>query len=94
MKKSEWHTSYVQRSFFLNDYAKEMRLTDMPAKMLDDYTVTLRDFTRLKRRYGRRLFLSLIHISATAGNRFGVRSAWHLAGYADRQPLLRQLRTL
>lgn len=56
MKKIEWHTSYVQRSFFLNDYAKEMRLTDMPAKMLDDYTVTLRDFTRLKRRYGRRLF--------------------------------------
>ena len=37
---------------------------------------------------------SHIWYPATAGNRFGVRPAWHLAGYADRQPLLRQLRTL
>lgn len=55
MKKVDWHINYVQRCFYLNDYAKEMRLTHMPEKILDDYQGTLHEFIRLKKKYGFKL---------------------------------------
>lgn len=55
MQKVEWRNSYIQRTFFLSDYAKEMRLTDMPEKMLADYDGTLREYESVKKRHGRRL---------------------------------------
>lgn len=55
MKRVDWHTNYVQRCFYLNEYAKEMRLTHMPDKMLDDYQGTLDDFIRIKKRYGKKI---------------------------------------
>ncbi len=55
MQKVEWKRSYIQRTFYLNDYAKEMRLTGMAEKHLDDHMETVEDFKRIKHKYGGRL---------------------------------------
>lgn len=57
MQKVEWRTSYIQRTFFLADYAKEMRLTEMPDKMLADYDGTLREYETIKRHHGRHMVI-------------------------------------
>ncbi len=55
LQKVEWRRSYIQRTFYLNDYAKEMRLTGMSDKYLSDNMETVEDFKRIKRKFGPRL---------------------------------------
>ncbi len=55
IQRLDWRRSYIQRTFFLNDYAKEMRLTNMADKYLADNMDTVEDFKRIKRKYGPRL---------------------------------------
>ncbi len=55
MQKVEWRRSYIQRTFYLSDYAKEMRLTSMADKYLADNRETVTDFARIKRRFGKKL---------------------------------------
>ncbi len=55
MQKVEWRRSYIQRTFYLNEYAKEMRLTNMADKYLADNMETVGDFKRIKRKYGGKL---------------------------------------
>ncbi len=57
MQKVEWRRSYIQRTFYLNEYAKEMRLTDMSDKYLADNMETVADFRRIKRKYGGKLVM-------------------------------------
>ncbi len=52
IQKVEWRRSYIQRAFYLQDYAKELRLTSMPEKLLANHRETVADFKRIKRRYG------------------------------------------
>ncbi len=54
MQSVEWRRGYIERCFYLADYAKEMRLTAMPDKLLADHRETVRDFKRIKRKYGLR----------------------------------------
>ncbi len=54
VQKIEWRRSYIQRAFYLSDYAKEMRLSGMPEKLLADHRRTVDDFKRIKRKYGLR----------------------------------------
>lgn len=46
---------YVRRTFYLNEYAKEMRLGGMYLRMLDELKYAYRDFRLLMRKYGLRL---------------------------------------
>ncbi len=55
MQRVDWRRSYIQRTFFLNDYAKEMRLTGMSDKYLADNMATVDDFKQIKRKYGSKL---------------------------------------
>lgn len=63
--KIVWHGDYIKRCFYLSDFAKEMRLTNMKDKMLLDFQQNHRDFAKLKRKYGLRVALLeyLIQIS-------------------------------
>ncbi len=50
---------YVQRVFYLNEFAKEMRLTNMPSLMKAHYRQALDDYTAVYKKYGKKLaFLS------------------------------------
>jgi len=49
--------AYVQRTFYLNEYAKEMRLGGMHKLMYEKYTETLKDYVKLFKEYGVRLVL-------------------------------------
>ncbi len=55
IQKVDWRRSYIQRTFYLNDYAKEMRLTGMADKYLSDNMETVQDFRRIKRKFGPKL---------------------------------------
>ncbi|MBQ8287278.1 MAG: ABC transporter ATP-binding protein [Clostridia bacterium] len=44
--------AYVQRSFYLGEYAKEMRLTAMPKLMIGYYKEALKDHIALQKKYG------------------------------------------
>lgn len=44
--------AYVQRSFYLGEYAKEMRLTAMPKLMIGYYAETLKEHVALQKKYG------------------------------------------
>ena len=63
--KIAWHGDYIKRCFYLSDFAKEMRLTNMKDKMLSDFNQNHKDFAKLKKKYGLRVaFLEyLIQIS-------------------------------
>ncbi len=53
----EWRRSYIQRAFYLTDYAKEMRLSDMSDKLLADHMETVTDYKRIKCKYARKLVI-------------------------------------
>ena len=63
--KIAWHGDYIKRCFYLTDFAKEMRLTDMKGKMLSDFKQNHKDFAKLKKKYGLRIAILeyLIQIS-------------------------------
>ncbi len=52
IQKLAWRANYIQRGFYLQDYAKEMRLTDMSGKLLTDLDETTVAVERIKRKYG------------------------------------------
>ncbi len=52
IQKLAWKANYIQRGFYLQDYAKEMRLTGMSDKLLSDLDETTVEVERIKRRYG------------------------------------------
>ena len=54
IQKLAWKANYIQRGFYLQDYAKEMRLTGMSDKLLHDLDETTVEIERIKRRYGLR----------------------------------------
>ena len=54
IQKLAWKANYIQRGFYLQDYAKEMRLTGMSDKLLNDLDETTVEIERIKRRYGLR----------------------------------------
>lgn len=49
--------AYVQRSFYLGEYAKEMRLTAMPRLMIGYYAETLKEYIALQKKYGFKMAL-------------------------------------
>ena len=44
--------SYVRRTFYLGEYAKEMRIGGMHGNMLRDFRNTIKDFKKLIKKYG------------------------------------------
>lgn len=52
IQKLAWRANYIQRGFYLQDYAKEMRLTGMSDKLLSDLGNTTREVERVKCKYG------------------------------------------
>ncbi len=56
-KKLDRREAYVQRTFYLNEFAKEMRLTGFPGLMLSIYGKAQANHIALWRKYGLRLTL-------------------------------------
>ena len=54
IQKLAWKANYIQRGFYLRDYAKEIRLTGMSDKLLSDLDETTVAVERIKRKYGLR----------------------------------------
>lgn len=52
IQKLAWKANYIQRGFYLQDFAKEMRLTSMSDKLLSDLDETTVAVERIKRKYG------------------------------------------
>ena len=52
IQKLAWRANYIQRGFYLQDYAKEMRLTGMSGKLLADLDETTVEVEKVKRKYG------------------------------------------
>lgn len=52
IQKLAWKANYIQRGFYLTDYAKEMRLTGMSDKLLSDLDETTVEIEKIKRKYG------------------------------------------
>ena len=52
IQKLAWKANYIQRGFYLQDYAKEMRLTGMSDKLLRDLDEATVEVERIKRKYG------------------------------------------
>ena len=46
---------YVRRTFYLGEYAKEMRIGGMYENMLRDFKETIKDFCALRKKYGTRM---------------------------------------
>ena len=51
-KPVERRVKYVRRTFYLNEYAKEMRIGGMYARMIGELGTTYKDFKKLMRKYG------------------------------------------
>lgn len=54
LKIVDRRNNYVRRTFYLGEYAKEMRIGNMYVKMLAEYRDTFREYKRLMRKYGLR----------------------------------------
>ncbi len=54
-KPIERRGAYVKRSFYLGEYAKEMRIGGMYGLMLRDFRESYRDYRAMVRRYGRKI---------------------------------------
>lgn len=54
IQKLAWKANYIQRGFYLTDYAKEMRLTGMSDKLLTDLDEATVEIEKIKRKYGLR----------------------------------------
>jgi ATP-binding cassette subfamily B protein len=54
IQKLAWRANYIQRGFYLTDYAKEMRLTGMSDKLLSDLDEATVEIEKIKRKYGLR----------------------------------------
>ena len=64
--------AYVQRTFYLNEYAKEMRLGGMYKLMRKKYTETLKDYVNLFKEYGPKLVILQFFMDSSANiTKFG-----------------------
>lgn len=54
-KKIKRRMKYVRRTFYLDEYAKEMRVGGMYVRMLNELMATFEDYRELQRKYGIRL---------------------------------------
>ena len=57
-KPIDRRVAYVRRTFYLNDYAKEMRIGGMYTRMLRELKNTYKDFKALMKKYGFRIAFS------------------------------------
>ena len=57
-KPIDRRVKYVRRTFYLGEYAKEMRIGGMYRRMLDELTATYTDFRDMMRKYGLRLAIA------------------------------------
>ena len=64
-RKLDRKESYVQRIFYLNEYAKEMRLGDMPGLMFKKYGDALQEYITLWRKYGFKM--TMLQLLANSG---------------------------
>ncbi len=72
IKPLDRREAYVQRTFYLNEYAKEMRLGGMHKLMYEKYTQTLKDYVNLFKEYGLKLVvLQFFQNSSHNLTRFG-----------------------
>lgn len=72
--------AYVQRTFYLGEYAKEMRLTRMPRLMIAYYAETLKDYIALQKKYGWKM--TLLQLVSNTGPEIVVFLAGIYSAYA------------
>lgn len=86
-KPVERRVKYVRRTFYLNDYAKEMRIGGMYARMIAGLDATYKDFKHLMKKYGvraaiieyfRRIGLEVVTILGTM-----LYSVWRTVSIGD-----------
>ena len=64
--------AYVQRTFYLNEYAKEMRLGGMHKLMLETYAETLKNYVDVFKKYGPKLVILQFFMNSSANiTKFG-----------------------
>ncbi|MBQ9115726.1 MAG: ABC transporter ATP-binding protein [Clostridia bacterium] len=78
-RKLDRREGYVQRTFYLNEYAKEMRLGGMPRLMLAKYRDTLREYIALWRKYGFKM--TVLQLLAESGASITACAAMIYAGF-------------
>jgi len=72
MKPLDRREAYVQRTFYLNEYAKEMRLGGMHKLMREKYTETLKNYVDLFKKYGPKLVILQFFMDSSANiTKFG-----------------------
>ena len=78
-RKLDRKESYVQRIFYLNEYAKEMRLGDMPSLMFKKYGDALGEYIALWRKYGFKM--TMLHLLSNSGAQITSCTAMLYAGF-------------
>ncbi len=78
-RKLDRREGYVQRIFYLNEYAKEMRLGGMPGLMFQKYGDALKEYIALWRKYGFKMIM--LQLLATSGAQITSCAAMMYAGF-------------
>ncbi len=78
-RKLDRKEAYVQRTFYLNEYAKEMRLGGMHRLMVRKYAETWKEYKALFRKYGWRL--GFLYLLSGMGTQITECAATFYAGY-------------
>ncbi|MBQ8371262.1 MAG: ABC transporter ATP-binding protein, partial [Clostridia bacterium] len=78
-RKLDRREGYVQRIFYLNEYAKEMRLGGMPSLMFKKYGDALREYIALWRKYGFKM--TMLHLLSNSGAQITSCTAMLYAGF-------------
>ncbi len=78
-RKLDRREGYVQRIFYLNEYAKEMRLGGMPKLMFAKYGDALKEYIALWRKYGFKM--TMLQLLANSGAQITSCTAMLYAGY-------------
>lgn len=78
-RKLDRREGYVQRIFYLNEYAKEMRLGNMPRLMFTKYSNTLKEYIALWRKYGFKM--AMLQLLADSGAQITSCAAMLYAGF-------------
>lgn len=78
-RKLDRKEGYVQRIFYLNEYAKEMRLGGMPSLMFAKYSDALKEYIALWRKYGFKM--TMLQLLANSGAQITSCTAMLYAGF-------------
>ncbi len=78
-RKLDRKEGYVQRIFYLNEYAKEMRLSGMPSLMFQKYNDALKEYIVLWRKYGFKM--TMLHLLSNSGAQITSCTAMLYAGF-------------